>query len=140
MININYWAVLAAGVSGVVVGFLWYGPLFGKAWIRLSGFTNEQMEAAKNKGMTMQYLMTFVGSFVMAYVMAHSLVFANAFLMTSGAAAGLMGAFWNWLGFMVPITLSNVLWGGRSWKLWAIDSGYWLATLSFIGIILSVWA
>ena len=37
-IPINYLAVLAAAVSNMVLGFLWYGPLFGKTWSKLMGW------------------------------------------------------------------------------------------------------
>ena len=36
----------------MVIGFLWYGPVFGKMWIHLMDFTSEHMEAAKTKGMS----------------------------------------------------------------------------------------
>jgi len=29
--HINIWAILACGVASLVIGFIWYGPLFGKA-------------------------------------------------------------------------------------------------------------
>ena len=34
---LNIWAVLGSMVASIVFGFLWYGPLFGKPWMRLSG-------------------------------------------------------------------------------------------------------
>lgn len=39
------------------------------------------------------------------------LVFAGAYLKVEGASAGSMVGFWNWLGFVVPLTLGSVLWG-----------------------------
>jgi|GEM_PF-3896784 len=46
-VTINYWAVLGAGVAAVLIGFLWYGALFQKPWMRLMGFTFESMKAMK---------------------------------------------------------------------------------------------
>ena len=34
-------AILVASLSTLVVGFIWYGPLFGKAWLFENGFTEE---------------------------------------------------------------------------------------------------
>jgi hypothetical protein len=34
MENINWIAFVVAALSTLVVGFLWYGPLFGKAWMK----------------------------------------------------------------------------------------------------------
>ncbi|MBI3341870.1 DUF1761 domain-containing protein, partial [Candidatus Curtissbacteria bacterium] len=35
--QINYMAVVAAAVVNMVLGFLWYGPLFGKPWMKMMG-------------------------------------------------------------------------------------------------------
>lgn len=139
VVPINMIAVLVAAVASIVVGFLWYGSVFGKIWIELSGFSKADMEKAKKKGMAKEYGLMFVGSLVMAYVLAHALVFGNAFLQTSGASAGLMVGFWNWLGFVMPVTLSAVLWEGKSWKLWVLNNGYYLVTLCVMGMILAMW-
>lgn len=45
MPEINWLAALAAAVSSFVVGGLWYTPaLFGKAWQREAGVTDEQIK------------------------------------------------------------------------------------------------
>ncbi|QNL19009.1 DUF1761 domain-containing protein [Hyphobacterium sp. CCMP332] len=41
--GINIIAVLLATLGFMVVGFLWYGPLLGKRWMALNGFTPEAM-------------------------------------------------------------------------------------------------
>jgi hypothetical protein len=121
----------------MVVGSIWFGPLFGKEWIRLSGLTPEKLEAAKKKGMGKTYAVQFVGSLVMAYVMAHSLVFASSYLKVSGLTAGLTTGFWNWLGFVAPVTLGAVLWEGKPLRLWALNNGCQLVTMLVMGVILA---
>lgn len=138
-VPINYISVVGAAVASMVLGFLWYGPLFGKKWIALMGFTQEQMSAAKKKGMTKSYAFMAVGSLVMAYVLAHALVFASAYMQVSGAMAGLLVGFWNWLGFIAPVTLGSVLWEGKSPKLWVLNNGYYLVSLLVMGVILALW-
>ena len=123
----------------MAIGFIWYGPLFGKQWVALSGFTPEKMEAAKAKGMGKTYFLGFAGALIMSYVLAHALVFASAYLNASGISAGLMAGFWNWLGFIAPVTLGVVLWEGKPWKLWMLQSGYYLVTLLVMGTILGIW-
>jgi hypothetical protein len=139
VVPINYVAVLAAAVVSMVVGFLWYGPLFGKMWIKGMGWTKADMEKAKKKGMAKQYGLMFVGSLVMAYVLAHATVFAAAYTHMMGVPAGLMSGLWNWLGFVAPVTLGSVLWEGKSWKMWALNNGYYLVTLLAMGVVLAVW-
>ncbi len=31
-VGLNILAILASGIASLVSGFIWYGPLFGKAW------------------------------------------------------------------------------------------------------------
>lgn len=138
-VPINYLAVVVAAAASMVIGFLWYGPLFGKQWMALSGMSQEKLNAAKGRGMSKYYALAFVGSLVMSYVLAHALIFASVYLNVTGVASGLMAGFWNWLGFVAPVTLGGVLWEGKPWKLWALNNSYHLATLLLMGVILSLW-
>jgi hypothetical protein len=138
-VPINHLAVLVGALSTLVVGTIWYGPLFGKQWIALMGWTPEQMAAAKQKGMGKTYLLQFLGSLLMVYTFAHVHVFAAAYTKTSGAMSGLTCAFWLWLGFIVPVALGSVLWDGKPWKLFWLNVGHYLASLAVIGVILSLW-
>ena len=138
-VPVNYWAVIVATIASMVMGFVWYGPLFGKAWIKEMGWTEEAMAAAKAKGMAKQYALMALGSLVMSFVLAHAVVFASSYMQVTGLSAGLQAGFWNWLGFIVPVTLSSVLWEGKSWKLWFLNIGYYLVALLVMGSILAIW-
>jgi len=60
--QINWLAVFAAALSTFVIGGLWYSPvLFGKVWMRVNGFSEEQV-AGFNKARA------FGGSFILALV------------------------------------------------------------------------
>ena len=139
MITLNYLAVIGAAVASMIVGFVWYGPLFGKLWMKLSGITTADMESGKKKGMAKTYLLAFVGSLVMSYVLANFLVFASAYFNEVSVKGGLITGFWSWLGFVAPVTLGSVLWEGKSWKLWFLNNAYYLVTLSVMGLILAAW-
>jgi hypothetical protein len=140
-IPVNYWAVIVCGIVSMVLGSIWFGPLFGKQWQHLMGWSN--VDAAKKaemmKGMQKSYLFAFIGALVMAYVLSHSIVFASTYMDVSGVSAGLSSGFWMWLGFIAPVTLSSVLWEGKSWKLWILTSGYYLVQLLIFGAILASW-
>lgn len=138
--DINYFAVLLAGISNMIIGFLWYGPLFGKPWMALMGFTKESIKNMKGKGMGKTYGLMMAGAFVMAYVLAHSLAFASAFTKTTGVSAGLMVGFWSWLGFVAPVMMGAQLWENKPWKLFFIQAGYYLVALCVMGVILAVWS
>ncbi len=138
-IPINYYAVIAAAVSNMVLGFLWYGPLFGKKWMALSGRTAESLEADKQKGMALTYVIQILGALLMSYVLAHAIIFGMAYTNTYGILGGVTASFWYWLGFVAPVTVGDVLWNGRSWSYWCISAGYYLVALLIMGAILAYW-
>jgi hypothetical protein len=143
MVPINYLAVLASTVIMMVLGGLWYGPIFGRPWIALMGFDPQkvaQMQAKGASAMWKSYALMALGALIMSFVLAHAVIFANAYLGTSGISGGLMVGFLNWLGFIAPVSLGTVLWEGKSWKLWFLNTGYYLVGLLIIGVLLSVWA
>src|SRR5574340_316496 len=118
-VSVNWLAVLVAGVVGYFVAFLWYGIAFSKLWAKLTGISEMKPKA-------FQVALVLAGSILMSYVLAHALVFGNAYLHTGGVAGGLMVGFFNWLGFIAPVSLTAVVYEKRPWKLWALDNSYWL--------------
>jgi hypothetical protein len=137
-ILINYSAVLAATVVAMILGGLWYGPVFGKPWMRMMGLTPESMKTMKLSGLQAMSIMAVL-SFLMMYVLAHAIVFGIAYTGITGIEGGMTGAFYYWLGFIVPLTASPFLWENKSWKLWVFNALYYLVTLLIAGAILGGW-
>lgn len=137
-IEVNYLAVLIAGVATMVVGFLWYGPmLFAKPWMKLMGHTKESLEKEKtNMGKT--YGTSFVLALVTAYVLSHVMSLSQAFYNTSPVMTGLTSAFWMWLGFIMPVQATDVLFGSKKFKLFLINTGYQLASVLVMGLLLGL--
>lgn len=152
LVPINYIAVLGAAAASMALGALWYGPLFGKQWVRLSGMTPEHIEEARQRGMAKLYVLAFVGSLVMAYILAHVIAFAEAYYNQivyiqapppspfGEVSGGLMAGFWSWLGFIAPVTLGTVLWDNKPWSLWVLNNAYQLLALLTMGVILALWS
>ncbi len=142
MVPINLIAVFAAAIVTMVIGGVWYGPLFSKPWMRLNGFipTPESIEAGK-KGMPKMYAIMFVGALITAYVLAGVHVFASAYLNLDPASigSGLLAGFMSWLGFTAPIAVNYTLTTNRSWKLWFINAGYYLVSFLVMGSIIALW-
>lgn len=137
-VDVNYLAVLAGGIVSMILGALWYGPLFSKQWIALSGITLEKMEEGKKKMVT-GYLITFIGALLMTYLFSHILAFAQSYMDKEGLMSGLSTGFWIWIGFVAPVTLGSTLWEGKPWKLYFLNNGYNLIQLLLIGMILAIW-
>lgn len=134
---INYTAVLVAGLIPMVMGFIWYGPLFGKPWMQMVGMTPKMMEEAKKKGMGKKYTLMFFGALVMSYVLAQIVDYSFSATITEGMSVG----FWVWLGFVATTMLSSSLFAVKSKPvaLFALDSGYYLVCLMLMGALLAVW-
>ena len=60
---INWLAVVAAAVSSLVLGGVWYGALFGNAWLKAAGLTREHAMGG-NKALM------FGGTFVLSLIAA----------------------------------------------------------------------
>jgi hypothetical protein len=137
-IEINLIAVVLAAVANMVVGMLWYGPLFGKKWQALMGFTPESMKSMK---MTAAQAIAggCVTAFIMAYVLAHDAFVWGAFFGTSVAPSvfALQLAFWIWLGYVATTQIGAVLWEGRPWKLFVLNAGNSLVSLIAMSLILT---
>jgi hypothetical protein len=132
----NLLAVIVSAVVSMVIGSVWYGPLFGKQFMAAAGmdkWTPEKQAAEKAK-MGKLYAMQAVASLVMFYVLA--VFVGNSGDMT--VSSGLNIAFWAWLGFIVPTQLGSAIWGG-SMKLFWIGAGNMLVTLLAAGFIIGAW-
>lgn len=137
-VPINYWAVLVSAVAALIIGGLWYGPVFGKLWMRLAGITPEAMKSMKLTPVQAMFG-GFLALLLMAYVLAHVYVFASLFFGQFGATSGMMAAFWSWLGFVVPVTAGVFLWEGKSVKLWVLNATYYLVSMLAMGAIIGAW-
>jgi hypothetical protein len=131
MPEINVWAVLAAGVSSMVLGGLWYSPvLFGKARSAASGVTEAQQRSANMaKVMGTAFVLAVIGAAVFAMFLGPrpALGFATA----AGLSAGLC-----WVAGSFGI---NYLFEQRSMRLFLINGGYHTVQYTLIGAVLGLW-
>jgi len=136
----NYLAVLACGVLSMILGSIWYGPLFGNAWMKLAGIKKpEKITLEIKKMMIRSYGLMFLVSLIMVFVVSNELQFAGLAIENVGLIPVVIFACFQWLGFVVPSTIGSVLWEGRSWKLWFLNAGYTLVQLCLIAAVLSIW-
>lgn len=136
-IHVSLTAVLVAVIANFFVGYLWYGPLFGKIWAKEMGF---DMSVKPPSGVMIRGLIfSLLGSFFLAFVFAHNI---SAWSFVPGTkemstAASLMNAVgFTWLGFFLPVDLNTVAWEAKSWKLFFINTAYHFVILLVAGVIL----
>lgn len=128
MDGINLWAVLVAAVSSFLLGGVWYGPLFGKAWNAAAGMDpQKQGHPAK----------IFGGAFVFSLLAAA--VFAwflgpqppLSFAVCRGVLVG--------FGLVAASFGINYLFAQRGARLWLIDGGYHTVQFALFGLVLGLW-
>jgi hypothetical protein len=137
--EINIIAVLVCGVAAMIVGFLWYGPLFGKAFMRVmctEKLTPEQMKIEQKK-MGGRYFIQFIIALITAAVLSIHISH------WSGNESAMAIAVCTWFGFVVTTEAGAALWSGKSnklsWYMFLVTSGAQLVTFIVFAIILSAW-
>jgi len=132
-IEINFTAVGLAVVVNFFIGFVWYGPLFGRAWNRALG--RDENHAAQGGALALGLVANVVGGFLIAFVLAHNIgAWTPASWGITGAAHDPLGqavqaALFTWLGFVLPPLLNGIVWEGRRWSMLGINGGYYLLSL-----------
>ncbi|MEO5739942.1 MAG: DUF1761 domain-containing protein [Vicinamibacterales bacterium] len=142
MMSIHYLAVLACAVVAMPIGFLWFGPLFGKTWVRHMGMGDMPSPDAASMGKSMAIF--FAGNLLIAWVLAHSIEAwqASSWGLTPDAPPwtyAVSAGFFNWLGFFLPVQMNRVAWEKKSWGLVLINASFDLTRLMLFGFILSYW-
>lgn len=133
-IQVNYLAVLVCSVVTFLLGALWYSPLlFAKKWVALLGKTAEELKQASNP---MMYVIGFITGVISCFAISCVVSAAGATTVVNGALIGIL----CWFGFAGATSYNNqVNFVGKPAGLWAIDSGYNLASFIIAGAILAVW-
>lgn len=131
-IDINYLAVLVAGLSSLALGFLWYGPLFGKAWMRHIGKTEEELKADYSPVI---HVWSLLFALAMAFVLAVFISWIGVEDLGRGLLVGLMAG----IGFaFIPFAVNN-LYQKSPIGLVMINSLYHVVLLAIMGAILGAW-
>lgn len=131
MPQVNWLAVIVAALSTFLIGGLWYSPaVFGKAWMKENGFTEESMKGGN-----------LVKIFGLAFVLG--LVASINLAMFLGAETdATMGAFYGFLagfGWVATFVGTHYLFERKSFKLFLINAGYSIVALTVMGVIIGAW-
>ncbi len=138
-VDINCWATLVAALIPMALGMPWYDPHTptGKAWgkwMKVDHNDPKTKEEAK-KGMPKAMLGMFVSALLMSYILSHFVDYTASTTFSLGMQTG----FWLWLGFVATTMASAVFFTKKPWKIFFIDSGFYLVSLVLMGGLLAVW-
>jgi len=157
--------LLIAGLIPMIVGFVWYGPIFGNAWMRTNGFTKETLDQGNMAVILgLSYLLSVVLAFSLLPLVIHQFglyqllgphikeevggaemkIYLENFKATygdmhrsfkHGALHGGIAAVFTAL----PLIAINALFERRGAKYIGIHFGYWFVTMTLMGGILCQW-
>ncbi len=133
--NINWLAVLVAGLAYFVLGALWYSKLlFSKKWLELTNINPNDPNASKGMGIM------FGGSLLLMLISSLAIaILVNRMELTACWLSGLK------LGALVGICFSmagigvNYLYEKKPFGLFLINGGYQLLGCIISGIIICCW-
>lgn len=144
MPEINYLAVIVAALVPMVMGAIYYGPLFGKAWMNSLGYTEEDLKGNEAVTYGLALLMAFIVAMGLKMTIelvhkdvnsAGELIFGSFHTFQHGALHGAMIG----LTLVVPIIVSLSLFQKNSAKNIMLNALYWIITLAIMGGILDAW-
>lgn len=124
--EVSLLATLVGTLFGFVLGAVWYGPLFGKAWMLENGFTAETIR--KDLNPLKLYGTTFVLGLMASYVFGLAVGPAPDLVYAVGSGLA-MGVFWVAASFA-----TSYLFEGRSLRHFLINAGYHAVRFGLIGL------
>lgn len=134
-VAINWWGVILAALSTLVVGSIWYTKkAFGASWMKLIGKTEKELAT----GGVRPIVVTVIVSLVTAYVLAHVTFLSHAFFNNSWMQDALSTAFWMWLGFVAARMITHDAFEHRPWRLTLMNAMHELVTLLVMGLVIGL--
>ena len=129
--SVNWLAVIVGTVVSMALGTLWYGPLFGKTWLRLIGKSPEEIESDPT-----MYIKTAVAAFV-------AMLFLNLVVTSVGSVSFLSGfvvGTLTFIGFGATQTFVYTTSEGPSERVWFLFGAYQIIVFAMMGGFFSIWA
>lgn len=134
--EVNYWAVILATLSSMLVGSIWYAPkVFGNRWMRLA-----KIDPDRNVGTAIvPILVTVLVSFITAWVLAGATVLSWHFYAGPFWWNALVTAVVLWAGFTAARFITHDAFEGRPSSLTVLNIAHELVTIVVMAIIIGVW-
>lgn len=142
--TLNYGAVLVCGIVSMIVGAIWYGPLFGKTWMRIVGAnaTDKKAREKMQKSAGPLYFIQFILALFQILILSN---FINAWNIIIGVTpvAAIGTSLLVWAAFIMPTIAGSCMWNNDSrkisWSRFLIQAGYQFILFILFGLILGLW-
>jgi hypothetical protein len=132
--NVNILAIAVAAVIAMGIGFAWYSPmLFGKKWLTLSGIS-PNIEGKSRAQMMKSTAFGFVAALVTAFVLSRFVNITGATTLYDAFSLALL----VWVGFTATVQVGVVLWEGKPWGLFLINTVHSFVSIVLMTVILTL--
>jgi hypothetical protein len=132
--GLNYFAVIVAAIVSFMFGWLWYGVLFSKQWLRAIGKTEQELKAQGPS--PMPFIISFIALVIMSWALAG--VVGHLSPGEVSFKNGVISAFFLWLGFVITTMTVNHAFHGTKRAVTLIDGGHWLGVLVLQGAVIGL--
>jgi len=130
---LNWWAVVAAAVVAMVVGFVWYARgVFGRPWMKAIGLTDKDL---KNADMVRPMVLMVAATVVTVVAMGVLVQVLELTSVWQGATFGILVA----VGLLGTNKLMQSQFEQRPLAYNVITTGADVVSLALMGAILAVW-
>ena len=126
MTGINWIAVVIGVVLSNALGFLWYGPLFGKPWMNALGKKASELQASPAS-----YVVTVVTSLITMIVLAAAIRAFGSASVVEGAIVGVV----LYIGLTGAPTYVGTTFEGRPVTVWYINALYNVVVFGVMGAV-----
>ncbi len=129
----NYFAIATAAVACFLFEAAWYS-FFYQAWLDGIGRTQEFLE---HTGVSTG--LQFATALLAAVVIAGTISSVTQLTGPQTALRGMRVAAFLWLGFVLTTWATEYVFEVRTYKLFAINTGFWLIGMVVMGAIVGAW-
>jgi hypothetical protein len=127
LMALDWLAILIATAVAFVLGGLWYGPLFGQAWMGALGKTEEDIEPTPTP-----FVISFFTALLTCILVAALMLALAIETVIGGAVFGLVVG----IGFIATAMASDSAFCGWGVRLFLIQAGYRVAYSVLMGAII----
>jgi hypothetical protein len=134
--HINYWAVVLATLSSMVVGSIWYTPkVFGNYWMKAAKVT----PSGNARDAFGPIVLTVLVSFLTSWVLAGATFISQNFYGGGFLVNAIVTAIVLWAGFTAARFITHDAFDQRPNGLTVLNIAHELVTVLVMAIIIGVW-